>query len=126
MIFIGTVIFKEVEEIYQCGKLRENPFEIFHIFFYSQLADFFAIQLQCPLCDLLCCKKTYTMSQKKTFTGRKGSSLTGSSSQRPHPRTKLPNGPFNYYVMTWGGYWVGGSENNNFPINAFCNENVIS
>ena len=84
VIFIGTVIFKEVQKIYQCEKSRENPFEILqnsliciHIFFFSQLADFFAIQLQCPLCDLLCCKKTYTESQKKTFTGRKGSCLTG-------------------------------------------------
>ena len=34
-------------------------------------------------------KKLNTVSQKKTFTGRKGSSLTGSSSQRPHPSYQM-------------------------------------
>ena len=54
----------------------------FIFFFFSQFADFFAIQLQCPLCDLLCCKKNLYCVSKKTFTGRKGSCLTGSCSQR--------------------------------------------
>ena len=34
-------------------------------------------------------QKKLILCLKKTFTGRKGSSLTGSSSQRPHPSYQM-------------------------------------
>ena len=86
-----------MHKIYQCGKSRENPFETLqnvliciHFFFLFTTCSLFCYTTAMSIVRFaLLQKKLTTVSQKKTFTGRKGSSLTGSSSQRPHPRYQM-------------------------------------
>ena len=54
------ITWKSIWNLTKCSDLHS-------FFFFSQLAVFFAIQLQCPLCDLLCCKKNLILCLKKNF-----------------------------------------------------------
>ena len=53
------ITWKSIWNLTKCSDLHS------FFFFFSQLADFFAIQLQRPLCDLLCCKKNLLLCLKK-------------------------------------------------------------